>query len=172
MNARFSLVRWLMVVLLGCGLGLLFVHVSLWLVVPRVEEGGTRGSVAVWLAAGPARLSEEAVRNELIQVIQGQLLAFRKDDYAKAYKYAASTIREQVPLPAFERMVRNGFPVIARSTSAQFGMVLDNGYEAVVNVGIVSENGRTIYYRYYLRQERVGWKITGVMRVPFQGSFV
>ncbi len=167
MNAGFNLIRWLMVIAMGFALGLLLVFVTVSFMRPR-EQGRLVRETAI----EPVSLSEEAVRNELIQVIQGQLIAFRKNDYPKAYYYAAAAIRDQVPLPAFERMVRTGFPIIARSSSAEFGVILDNGREAVVNVGIIGESGRAIHYRYFLRQERTGWKITGVVRVPFEGTFV
>jgi hypothetical protein len=166
MNARSKLVRWLMVVAMGCALGLLVAFVAVSFIKPQREHAARE------VPGPPVTLSDEAVRNELIQVIQGQLAAFRKNDYPRAYDFAATAIRNQVPLPAFERMVRTGFPVIARSSSAEFGVILDNGSDAVVNVGIVGEGGRVIHYRYFLRQELAGWKITGVVRVPFEGTFV
>lgn len=161
-----------MVVMLGCILGLLFVFWTVSLIASRDTDRRAHSSVSKRLAMAPVRLSEEAVRNELIEVIQSQLAAFRKNDYPKAYKYAAANIREQVPLPAFERMVRTGFPVMARSSSAEFGVILDNGSAALVNVSIVSKSGRLIRYQYSLRHELAGWRINGVMRMPFEGTFV
>ena len=167
MSEKSKLVRWLKIVATGCALGLLVVFVALLFVKPPPKQRSVREQ-----PGPPVSLSEDAVRNELIQVIQGQLAAFRKNDYPKAYNYASTAIRTQVPLPAFERMVRTGFPVIAQSSSAEFGVILDNGRDAVVNVEIVGEGGRVIHYRYFLHQELVGWKITGVVRVPFEGTFV
>jgi hypothetical protein len=166
MNARSKLLRWLKIVAMGFAMGLLVVFVALSFVKPQRDHAPRES------AGPPVTLSDEAVRNELIQVIQGQLAAFRKNDYPKAYNYAATAIRNQLPLPSFERMVRTGFPVIARSSSAEFGVILDNGRDATVNVGIVGEGGRVIHYRYFLHQELEGWKITGVARVPFEGTFV
>ena len=166
MNARSKLLRWLKIVAMGFALGLLVVFVALLFVKPQRENAARE------TAGPPITLSDESVRNELIQVIEGQLAAFRKNDYPKAYNFAATTIRNQVPLPAFERMVRTGFPVIARSSSAEFGVIVDNGRDAVVNVGVVGEGGRVIHYRYFLHQELAGWRITGVVRVPFEGTFV
>ena len=166
MNARSKLLRWLKVVATGCALGLLVTLVTVWFIKPQRRDA-VRG-----IAEPLVTLSDEAVRNELIQVIQGQLAAFRKNDFPRAYNYAATAIRNQVSLPAFERMVRTGFPVIARSSSAEFGVILDNGRDAVVNVGIVGEGGLVIHYRYFLHKELSEWKITGVVRVPFEGTFV
>ena len=47
-----------------------------------------------------------------------QLEALRRDDYTAAYTFAAEAIREMFDLSAFERMVRSGYPEIARSSSA------------------------------------------------------
>src|SRR5947209_3029203 len=101
MNARFNPVRWLMILMLGCILGLVFVFGAISFLPSRDAERKAHASVSKRLALVPARLSEDSVRNELIEVIQSQLSAIRKNDYPKAFKYAAASIREQVPLPAF-----------------------------------------------------------------------
>ncbi|MDB6019568.1 MAG: hypothetical protein JWR19_4057 [Pedosphaera sp.] len=170
MNARFNAIRWLTVVVMGVTLGLLYVSWRVSLIHPGVGEG--RRSAAQQFSMAPVKLSEASVRKELIQVIESQLSAFRKNDYPKAYHYAAASVQEQMPLPAFERMVRTGFPVIARSSSAEFGVTVDNGEEALVNVGIISEAGKTIRYQYFLKHERAGWKINGVTRIRFEGTNV
>jgi hypothetical protein len=172
MNSRFNPVRWLMIVLLGCSLGLLFVFWRVSLIVPRDGNRPGRYRMSRPSPVPQGRLSDDAIRSELIEVIQSQLSAFRKNDYSKAYKYAASDLRAQVSLPAFERMVRDGFPLIARSSSAEFGVIVDNGAQALVNVSLVSESGKLIHYQYFLRRERAGWRITGVLRKPFEGTFV
>ena len=165
--------RWLILAMLGCALGLLVVFAGLYHAAMQERENLPFQHITRRSPEPPVRLSDESVRNELIQVIQSQLAAFRKDDYPRAYNYAASSIHDQVPLPAFERMVRTGFPVIARSTAAEFGIVLDNGRDAVVSVGIVGDSGKIISYRYQLRFERSEWKISGVVRVPkSEGTFI
>ena len=172
MNSQAGPLRWLMLVVLGCILGLTLALVTALILRAQMENMDVPVPVVRQVRHAPVRLSDDPSRNELIQVIQGQLAAFRKDDYPKAYYFAASSIKDQVPLPAFERMVRAGYPVIARSSSAEFGVILDNSDQALVNVGIVSESGKVIHYRYFLQHERSGWKITGVVRVPFEGTFI
>ncbi|MDB6111840.1 MAG: hypothetical protein JWR69_3590 [Pedosphaera sp.] len=172
MNSRFNPVRWLKIVMLGCILGLLFVFWRVSLIVPRDGNERSRARMSKLAPMPQGRLSDEAVRKELIEVIQSQLSAFRKHDYSKAYKYAASDIQSQVSLPAFERMVREGFPLLVRSSAVEFGVILDNGSQALVNVSLLSDSGRLIHYQYSLRRERAGWRITGVVRKPFEGTFV
>ena len=92
-------------------------------------------------------LSQAEVRTELIQVVESQLSAFRKDDYPAAYQYAAAELRDQMPLPAFERMVRQDYALIAHSSSAGYGAVLDNGMTGMVNVDIKGRSGKVLRYR-------------------------
>ena len=173
MKARSSLVRWILVVTLGCSLGLLLIYVVVWFhPLPAPPDGGPNIYVTHRLEAKQSEfgLSEGDVESDLKGVIEGQLAAFRKDDYPEAYKFAASAIQEQFPLPAFERMVKQAYPAIAQSSSTQFGVILDNGKQAVVNVTVVGASGRTHRYQYILQREAAGWKIGGVTEVRSSGT--
>jgi hypothetical protein len=172
MNGKSAAIRWLGVVLLGAllGIALSFAGALLFRPHPRPQaifpdEGDRKPSTA-------ARLSGESVRRDLIDVIQSQLAAFRKNDYPKAYHYAASGLRDEVSLPAFERMVRHSYPEIAGSSGAQFGMIVDNGDEAVVEVVIITDTGRPGEYEYLLTRELTGWRINGVIRTRPPGQVI
>jgi len=115
-------------------------------------------------------ISSEAVREELKGVVKSQLTAFRDDDYVTAYTFAATGIKTQFPLAAFERMVKTGYPVIAKFKSAEFGVVRDNGEEAVVNVEVEGESSHVVHYQYLLRKENGAWKINGVREVKRSGT--
>lgn len=164
MSASSGMLRWLKVVLAGCALGVAFAFGSAVMLRSRLEPQRFSRPARVVESQGMAgaRVSGQPVRKEVIQVIELQLAAFRKNDYPEAYRYAAESVKESVPLPAFERMVRNGYPVIARSSRADFGVILDNGDEATVSV-VVSRGGRTVEYEYFMRRELTGWKVTGVI---------
>lgn len=167
MSSKFNPVRCALVVILGCLLGVIFVFVSLLLRPPadhqRLSSRYPRPFVLL-------RLSNDSTKNGLIKVVDSQLAAFRRGDYPRAYTFAGSEVRLQYPLPLFERMVKIGYPVIARSRSAQFGVILDNGDEAVVNVGILDGSGRIFHYQYFLKHEPAGWKINGVSETKFEGT--
>src|SRR5580658_9529575 len=77
------------------------------------------------LAEDNLKPSEMKTKDALHAVINGQLAAFRKDDYAGAYVYADTAIKNQFSPEIFERMVRTGFPAIAHSTSAKCGLSFD-----------------------------------------------
>jgi Domain of unknown function (DUF4864) len=118
------------------------------------------------------KISEEEIEGQLRKVIESQLAAFRQDDYARAFEFAASALRTQVSLPAFERMVKNGYPIIAKSNAVQFGVILDNGDEALANVAIAGASGSTHHFQYVLRREHSGWKIVGVNEVKSVGTII
>ena len=115
--------------------------------------------------------STEAMKKELAKVIEAQLTAFRADDYAQAYTFAAAGVKEMFALAEFERMVKAGYPIIAHSASAEYGLTLDSGEEAVVNVRIVgAADGQVVDYLYTLGKEDGAWKITGVSELRREDS--
>ncbi|MDB6021577.1 MAG: hypothetical protein JWQ04_1434 [Pedosphaera sp.] len=171
MKAQFNLVRWILVVTLGCSLGLIAVFVLVALRPLSDDASGGNIYVRHQLQRPQLefRLTEAEMEKDLRRVIEAQLAAFRQDDYPTAYKYAASGVKAQLPLPAFERMVRQMYPLIAQSSSVQFGVILDNGEEAMVNVTVVGTSGRSRHYQYFLQHEVSGWRIYGVAEVKPRG---
>jgi hypothetical protein len=168
MNLGSKMLRWAKVIGLGCALGLVLVAADMvvWSLLVRVVRPGS-------VRPGPPlSLSTEQVKRELVRVIDSQLSDFRRGDYSAAYAYADSDLKAQVSTNTFERIVKTGYPAIARSRSASFGVILDNGEEALVTVGILTQSGRLMHYRYLLRHERGGWRISGVFRIPVQGRTV
>ncbi len=124
-------------------------------------------------AANPEmEASKPPVKAEIIAVIEGQLAAFRAGDFGKAYAFASQPIREMFPLAEFQNMVSTAYPIIAGSTKADFGICLDNGYEASVFVRIQGKDGKSKEYQYALTREPIGWRITGVTEPEARGSRV
>src|SRR5437868_7147292 len=110
--------------------------------------------LAPWAeAANEAKPSTPEMKEKLHTVIRGQLAAFRKDDFAAAYKFAAAGIRDQFPLAAFEAMVKTSYPEIAKNTDAVFGLTLDDGEKAVVNVRVVGAKEESVSYQYLLEKD-------------------
>ena len=163
-------VRWTMVLMLGGSLGiLLFLAVSYTRNFMNPDgPPGWGGSAQI----APFKLTKGAVEKELREVIESQLSAFREGDYPAAYNYAASGLKAQVTLPAFEQMVKTSYPVIAQSRSAEFGVSLDNGRQALVNVTVRGRAGRTRHYQYILEREGSIWRIFGVKEVRPEGMTI
>ena len=70
----------------------------------------------------------EMVRN----TISSQIEAFKENNIAKAYTFAAPNIQAQFPTPeVFGMMVRNGYPVIWRPKSFKFTKFQDFGNKSI-----------------------------------------
>jgi hypothetical protein len=115
--------------------------------------------------------SEMKTKDALHAVIADQLAAFRVGDYAAAYVFADREIKSQLPVERFEQMVKTGYPIIAHSVSAKFGLTFDNGDEAVVNVRVAG-NDDSLTYQYLLRRDGESWRITGVVLLKDQTTEV
>lgn len=105
------------------------------------------------------------MRRQVLGVVESQFTAFRDGDYARAYSFAASGLQQQFNVAAFEKMVKDGYPVIAYWRAVSFGVVEDNGHEAVVLVSVQGRGGRTRFFRYLLVREANEWRINGVVEI-------
>ncbi|MGH7353971.1 MAG: DUF4864 domain-containing protein [Candidatus Rokuibacteriota bacterium] len=118
--------------------------------------------MAAVATAQPAGALGDATR-----VALRQLDAFRQGDFDAAYGFASSDIRQMFDRQAFERMVRGGYPEIARSVS---GVVTDGRVEpggpAWITLVIHGANGHTIEALYELVWEDAQWRINGVVTRP------
>lgn len=113
----------------------------------------------------PLQRSSVAVRQQVIGVLEAQLTAFRDGDYERAYSFAASSLQQQFTVAAFERMVKEGYPIIAYWRAVSFGEVQDNGREAVVQISVQGRGRRTRFFRYLLIREASAWRISGVEEI-------
>lgn len=127
--------------------------------------------VSGW-GADDLKPSEVQIKDALRSVVDAQLNAFRKDDYAGAYVYSDSVFRHQFTVDRFERMVKVAYPAIAHSTSARCGLAFDNGDEAVINVRVFSDGREPVDYQYFLRRDGETWRVTGVTLLKDQTTEV
>jgi hypothetical protein len=103
---------------------------------------------------------------DLIQsVIQQQMIAFNKDDYSTAHTFASEEIRQRFSKERFERMVKSGYPRIAKSHLVSFGEILFSADQqaAVATVHVTGKDRVTVIARYLMLLEGDAWKINGVM---------
>ncbi|MEM1045748.1 MAG: DUF4864 domain-containing protein [Pseudomonadota bacterium] len=97
-------------------------------------------------------------------VIDRQIAAFRADDGATAYSFAAPSIQKMFPsVPRFMDMVRRGYAPVYRPQSYSFeGLRTENGATVQV-VRLVGPAGAEWLAFYTLDKQADGsWKITGV----------
>lgn len=109
--------------------------------------------------------STAEVRQQVVGVVQSQFAAFREGDYARAYSLAAAGLQKQLTVTSFERMVKDGYPIIAYWRAISFGDVVDNRREAEVIVTVQGRSGRTRFFRYMLVREDNEWRISGVAEI-------
>jgi hypothetical protein len=122
----------------------------------------------LFVALNPVALAAELspstapMKEKLHAVIRQHLEAFRRDDFAGAYKFAAPGIKGQFPETEFGAMVKKGYPIIAASTGAVFGITLDDGQRAVVNVRVIGKDKQSETFKYLLESSDGEWRIAGV----------
>lgn len=122
-------------------------------------------AVAVGLA-GPAA-AQPRFDLDGPDVILRQLAAFRVGDYRAAYSFASAEIQARFDPAAFEKMVRGGYPQIARSTDAWVTEVRRGPDGSLyVRLRIRGADGVFIEALYELVWEELGWRINGVVAKP------
>jgi len=130
------------------------------------------GLALLLVSALPAQAQTPAPK-EASEPVLKQLEAFRRGDFDTAYTFASSDIKQQFDRPAFEYMVRNGYPEIARSTFATVaGSTMAPNGHAYLSLKIRGANGNSIEALYELVLENGQWKINGVSAKPDPGLAV
>jgi hypothetical protein len=121
-------------------------------------------AVGLWALAPPGLYAaDDQERAAVRALIQGQLDAFASDDGAKAYGFAAPSIRKIFPDEAtFLAMVRESYAVVYRHKDVQFGELSDHGEGRIQAVRFTDEAGDTWLALYTLEKQPDGsWLIAG-----------
>lgn len=136
----------------------------------------TRRGAAFLLAAtvlsGPAAAQADTLSAAdavaIRTVIQSQLDAFRRDDAAGAYRFAAPNVRALFPTPdGFLAMVRRGYAPVYRPRSVEFGAPERRNGVVVEDVELVGPDNRPVTAAYTLERDgQGGWLITGCSLLP------
>lgn len=116
-------------------------------------------AAALAAMAGPAVADPEAVQG----VIGAQLDAFRTGDVAEAFTHASPGIAAMFRDPSrFGRMVREGYPMVARPGAVEFGRSESIGGDWGQEVLIEDADGALHRLLYRMVETPDGWKIGGV----------
>jgi len=127
--------------------------------------------VTALMGVNVARAQPTEIAKAAAEPIMKQLDAFRRDDYDAAYLFASTEIKQMFDRPAFERMVKGGYPEIARSTSAVVSRTdMGPDGDVLVQLKIRGANGTGIEALYQMVPERDGWKVNSVMTRPDGGT--
>jgi len=129
------------------------------------------------LAFSPAARADEvppADAKAVQEVIDGQIGAFRAQDHAKAYSFAAPGIRQVFPtVEGFMAMVTSGYQPVYDPESYTFGRNIAVGGQVHQELLITARDGKLWQAVYTLQKQEDGsWKVTGVKLNPFKGESV
>ncbi|WP_146590062.1 DUF4864 domain-containing protein [Puniceibacterium confluentis] len=114
---------------------------------------------------------EPVARNpEIESTIQRQIDAFKADDLATAFSFAAPSIQGMFRTPdVFGMMVKRGYPMVWRPGDVRFTELRDEGSEMAQRVLIRDQEGRSHLLEYRLIDEGGQWRISGVQLLPQPG---
>jgi hypothetical protein len=126
-------------------------------------------SVALALAAAPGLADPEAMQG----IIDDQIAAFRADDFAAAFGYAAPGIQGMFRTPDnFGLMVRQGYPMVWRPSRVEYLEARPEGPGWRQEVLVTDAEGRLHKLAYSMVETETGWRIAGVriLSVPEVGA--
>lgn len=122
-------------------------------------------ALAHLMLGGLPSIAGEAEVQAAQQAIDGQIQAFKRDDNAAAYDYAAPAIRNIFPtLESFMGMVKGAYQPVWKPRSFAFGKSQEMGAGTVAQqVLLVGPDGKDYEALYTLELQPDGsWRITGV----------
>lgn len=124
--------------------------------------------IAVLLLAGPplARADEAVAPADaaaIQQAIQGQMNAFKIDDWNAAFAYASPTIQTKFQSPQiFSQMVTQAYQPVYRPRGVEFREIEGSEFGPTQEVFVVGPDGLS-YLAYYTMEKQAdgSWRISG-----------
>ena len=108
-----------------------------------------------------------AQQADIQATIDGQIAAFRADDFGQAFAFASPNIRTLFGTAEnFGRMVRQGYPMVWRPTELRYLDLRDVAGNLWQRVQITDGNGRVHLLDYQMIQVDGMWRINGVQLLP------
>jgi Domain of unknown function (DUF4864) len=132
-------------------------------------------TLLLWASLLSASLAQDlpsADAAEFERIITSQIDAFKADDGAKAYSFAAPSIQMIYPSSeSFMKMVAQGYPQVYRPRSYKFtGAQLDTAGRPIQKVLFIGPDGKAYSAVYTMQKQPDGsWKIAGCVIVREAG---
>lgn len=105
------------------------------------------------------RRRQSTTPSVLYAVVWKQIAAFRRDDYASAYRQASTGFQERFNIEDFSDLARTEYPSLRRARRVEFGAVRFEGPQAILPVYLFLDDGDVIPCLYRLVEEDGVWKI-------------
>ncbi|MGR3712577.1 MAG: DUF4864 domain-containing protein [Shimia sp.] len=125
--------------------------------------------LALVVVAGFAREAQaqsevqDSVEDQIEAVISQQMAAFRGDDFAQAFGFAADNIKRLFQTPeTFGEMVQRGYPMVHRSQDVRFGDLRREGNAVWQRVLVRDARGALYVLDYLMLPTAQGWRIAAV----------
>ena len=128
--------------------------------------------LAFMSVAAVAQSISETEKTEFQRIIAAQISAFRADDGATAYSYAAPVVRNIFPTPEiFMSMVKQGYSPVYRPQSFNFTEALiDPMGRPAQKMLVVGPDGKTYEALYSMEKQPDGtWRISGCTLLEIPG---
>ncbi len=128
--------------------------------------------LAFMSVAAFAQSISESEKTEFQRIITAQISAFRADDGATAYSFAAPIVRNIFPTPEiFMSMVKRGYPQVYRPKSFNFTEALvDPMGRPAQKMLVVGPDGKTYEAIYSMEKQPDGaWLISGCTLLEIPG---
>ena len=112
------------------------------------------------------RKATDAERKAAAASIEGQLKAFKADDYAAAMKYQSSNLKDNFDTPEeFRRAIKQGYPQFARYKSIAYGQATadEKGDRLAIQVTLTGEDNITVRGIYLMLREKGEYKVDSVL---------
>jgi hypothetical protein len=118
-------------------------------------------------------LHAQEADSSITGVIQSQIDAFLRDDFATAFTYASPAIKGMFGTPEnFGMMVRQGYPMVWRPADVQYLDLEEIGGRLWQKVMITDQSGAVHVLGYQMIETPDGWQINGVqvLQAPQVGA--
>ena len=112
------------------------------------------------------RKATEAERKAVSAAIEGQLKAFKADDYAAAMKFQSETLKDNFETPdEFRRAMKQGYPQFARYKTITYGLATADtkGERVAIQVTLTGEDNVTVRGIYLMVKEKGEFKVDTVL---------
>jgi hypothetical protein len=125
--------------------------------------GGAILTIGLMLPAAVAQELSSADRSTIRTMIGDQIEAFRRDDAALAYGYAAPEIKQLFQTPErFMAMVREQYQPVYRPRSVTFGDIAETADGVLQKVFLTGPDGQNWVAGYLAERQADGsWRISG-----------
>jgi hypothetical protein len=104
---------------------------------------------------------DDATQKAISSVVDGQLTAIQKRDFAGALKFSAPDFRASWSPERFGAMLADGYGLMLSTTGWTMERAKTSGMDAQINVRVRGQNGQEALHMFILSQHDDKWYVSG-----------